>query len=136
MSIDHPIADEADNSAQTVQPPPIDMEMVLEIFEGDTSVLAELADLFVDEYPELHGELAAAVDGVDLATTAKIAHRLKGSLGTLNAFPAMEAAAALENAGKGGDTEEVPMRWTEFTGEMARLEPEIVKLTKRTLLPY
>jgi HPt (histidine-containing phosphotransfer) domain-containing protein len=109
MSIDHPVADEKDR-AQAVKPPPIDMEMVLEMFEGDTSVLAELADLFVDEYPELHGELSSAIDRADFARTAKVAHRLKGSLGTLSAFPAMEAAAALEMAGKAEDAAEIASR--------------------------
>ena len=135
MSIDHPVADQIDPGTQPVQPPPIDMEMVLEMFEGDTSVLAELADLFVDEYPELHGDLSSAIDREDFTKTAKIAHRLKGSLGTLSAFPAMEAAAALEMAGRADDAVEIATRWTDFTDEIARLEPEIVKLTKRTLLP-
>lgn len=134
MSIDHPVADEMDR-AHTAKPPPIDMEMVLEMFEGDASVLAELADLFADEYPELHGELSSAIARADFAKTAKVAHRLKGSLGTLSAFPAMEAAAALEMAGKADDAAEIATRWSNFTDEIARLEPEIVRLTKRTLLP-
>jgi protein-histidine pros-kinase len=116
-------------------PPPIDMETVREMFDGDTSILAELVGLFVDEYPELHGRLSAAVDAGDFPETAKVAHRLKGSLGTLSAFPAMEAAAVLEQAGKAGDADEVAKCWPEFINEIGRLEPEIVKLTDRTLLP-
>ena len=116
-------------------PPPIDMETVREMFDGDTSILAELVGLFVDEYPELYGQLSAAVDARDFPATAKIAHRLKGSLGTLSAFPAMEAAAALEQAGKAEDGAEVASRLMAFLGEMGRLEPEVVKLTKRPLLP-
>ena len=69
------------------------------------------------------------------ADTASVAHRLKGSLGTFSAFPAMEAAAALEKAGRAEDVIEVETLWTAFCEEMARLEPEIVKLTDRTLLP-
>ena len=119
----------------TDAPPPIDMVTVLEMFEGDTSLLAELSGLFVDEYPGLYGRLATAVDQADFPDTANVAHRLKGSLGTLSAFPAMEAAAALEMAGKAEDGGEIATRWTSFIKEMARLEPEIVKLTGRTLLP-
>jgi protein-histidine pros-kinase len=114
--------------------PPIDMATAMEMLEGDTSLLAELVGLFVDEYPELYGRLATAVADVDFPNTATVAHRLKGSLGTLSAFPAMEAAAALEKAGKAEDAAEIATRWTAFTDEMARLEPEIVELTGRTLL--
>lgn len=135
MAIDQPVADQIDRGAQPVQPPPIDMEMVQDMFEGDTSVLAELAGLFVDEFPELYRELSAAVDTAAFETTAKVAHRLKGSLGTLSAFPAMEAAAALEMAGKVQDAAEIAARWSGFMDEMARLDPEIVKLTERPLLP-
>ncbi len=116
-------------------PPPIDMATVQEMFDGDTSILAELVGLFVDEYPELHGLLSAAVADGDFPATAKVAHRLKGSLGTLSAFPAMEAAAALEQAGKAEDEGAVAKRWPEFMNEIDRLEPEVVKLTDRTLLP-
>ena len=116
-------------------PPPIDMETVREMFDGDTSILAELVGLFIDEYPELYGLLSAAVDAGDFPATAKVAHRLKGSLGTLSAFPAMEAAAALEQAGKAENADEVAKCWPEFLDEIDRLEPEILKLTERTLLP-
>jgi protein-histidine pros-kinase len=105
------------------------------MFDGDTSILSELVGLFVDEYPEMYGRLSAAIDAGDLPVTAKVAHRLKGSLGTLSAFPAMQAAAALEQAGKAGDADEVARCWAEFMDEMGRLEPEIVELTDRRLLP-
>jgi hypothetical protein len=47
----------------------------------------------------------------------------------------MEAAAALEKAGKAEDPAEVTMRWEAFTDEIGRLEPEIVNLTGRALVP-
>ncbi len=83
---------------------------------------------------ERAGRLATAVGDGNLADTASVAHGLKGSLGTLSALPALEAAAALEKAGRAEDVVEVTARWAAFIDEMARLEPEIEKLTGRTLL--
>ena len=91
------------------------MATALDLLEGDTDLLGELASLFVEEYPELHGLLSAAVTEGNLETAGKLAHRLKGSLGTLSALPAMEAAFALEKAGKAEDESEVAIRWDEFT---------------------
>ena len=111
------------------------MATALDQLEGDTELLAELAGLFVDEYPELSAALADAITAGDMEATAKLAHRLKGSLGTFSAIPGMEAAAALEKAGRASDGDGVRARFAEFVEAMGDLDPEVAKLTGRNLLP-
>jgi signal transduction histidine kinase/HPt (histidine-containing phosphotransfer) domain-containing protein len=112
---------------------PIAIDRALEQLGDDMSLLEELAGLFADEYAELHTRLGTAVSTGDFEETASVAHRIKGSLGSMSALPAMEAAAALEEAGWATDAPGVATGWTALVDEIARLEPEIVRMTGRTL---
>ncbi len=89
----------------------------------------------MDEFPELYQALGAAVTAEDLAETTRLAHRLKGSLGTFSALPAMAAAYELEKAGRAENLADVAIRWAAFVVQIERLDPEIAKLTGRNLLP-
>jgi CheY-like chemotaxis protein len=113
--------------------PPIDIDRALEQLGGDMSLLEELAGLFADEFTELHSRLAAAVASGNFKETATVAHRIKGSLGSLSALPAMNAATALEMAGKAANADEVTASWEALVEQFTQLEPEIQRMTGRPL---
>ena len=93
-------------------------------------VLSEVTAIFLDGYAELIDELAEAVKAGDLDTTVKVAHRLKGELGTLGATRAFEAGQEVVTLGRARDVEGVRRAFTWFQQEMERVEPELVTLAQ------
>ncbi|NOT57439.1 MAG: response regulator [Deltaproteobacteria bacterium] len=83
--------------------PPFDMQAALERAGGDRELLAELADLFLQDYEAYLSQIHTALATADNKLMAMAAHTLKGSAGNFAATPTCEAAAALEDAGRNGD---------------------------------
>ena len=63
---------------------------------GEESLLNELIELFLRNWPELRDRLYASVDPLDLATIASTAHRIKGGASTIAAERVRSIASALE----------------------------------------
>jgi HPt (histidine-containing phosphotransfer) domain-containing protein len=94
--------------AASYQPPNanvLDREDALARVGGDTELLAEIAGLFLVEYPRLLLELRIAMECRDALKLESAAHALKGSVANFGAKPAVELAHALERAGRAGDIE-------------------------------
>ncbi len=70
---------------------------------GDAELLQELAQLFLEEYPKLMGELRAALEQGDAKLVERTAHGLKGSVANFGAKPAVDAAYQIEQLGRGGE---------------------------------
>ncbi len=70
---------------------------------GDVGLLAELARMFLDDYPRQLAELQAAVGRGDGPAVQRLAHTLKGTVGVFGAEAAVEAARRLEAAARAGD---------------------------------
>jgi two-component system, sensor histidine kinase and response regulator len=75
----------------------------MERVDGDKSLLAELAEIFREDYPRqiLLAQEALAIN--DAATVRRIGHSLKGALANLAAPNASGLAASVEAMGKSGD---------------------------------
>jgi PAS domain S-box-containing protein len=71
--------------------------------EGDSSLLAELATLFVDDYPRMLSSIREALDHQDPEALAVAAHAVKGSVANFAAPMAFDAALKLETMGRCGD---------------------------------
>ncbi len=89
--------------------PGFNVGIALEVTGGDTELLKELADLFLQEYPNLLANLQAAVKERNSQRIESTAHKLKGSTSTFGARAAVEASLALERKGRYGDLEGVDL---------------------------
>ncbi len=77
--------------------PEIDWTTALEAVEGQRDFLAELIQLFFDEYPKLMSALKETLSHDDMTGFQRAAHTLKGSLRYFGPNPAAEMAGELEN---------------------------------------
>ena len=100
---------------------------------GSPEVLAEVTEIFLDGYPEQFEQLAAAVAAEDMTTVAKVAHRLKGELGTLGATDAFEAGQEIVTLARADDVAGAQRAFARFSEEMQRVEPELVALANGSL---
>lgn len=85
--------------------PPIDSQDLNERTLGNAKLKAELLSLFQQHGPVLLRDLQTAVNGGDLPTAAKSAHRLAGSAATVSAKGFSRQIRAIEDALTAGDAE-------------------------------
>jgi PAS domain S-box-containing protein len=97
---------------------------------GSLEVLAEVTGIFLDGYPELFEALSTAVANRDMVNSAKLAHRLKGELGTLGATAAFEAGQEIVTLARAEDPDGVDRAFARFREEMERVEPELVAVAR------
>jgi PAS domain S-box-containing protein len=102
-----------------------DSQGVLERVQGDRKLLAELLNLFSEEYPQRQAELRKALEARDTKLLERAAHSLRGSAGNLGAAATASAAAALEQFARDGDLKNAGESIAAIETEMARLLPEI-----------
>jgi CheY-like chemotaxis protein len=88
---------------------------------NDTSLLRELADLFLQECPRLLTALRDAVTSADALALERAAHALKGVVGNFAAQQAFQAAEVLETMGRESEL-------CHAAEAYARLEQEIEQL--------
>ena len=75
----------------------IDLDLALGRLDGNRELLAELAQLFVEDYPGKLANLKASLGMGDGQRGARLAHGLKGGLATLGATTLQEIAGRLES---------------------------------------
>jgi HPt (histidine-containing phosphotransfer) domain-containing protein len=92
---------------QTILGPVLDRDLAMMRVGDDTELLKELADLFLEEYPRLMGELRAALEQGDARQVERSAHGLKGSVANFGAKPAVDAAFQIEQLGRSGKLDPV-----------------------------
>ena len=90
---------------------------------GDAELLRELMETFCREEPKLLEAIRRAVDSQDARKLHVAAHTLKGSLATLGALAAREAAERLESLGAAGDVQSAREVLASLEDEMERLLP-------------
>jgi protein-histidine pros-kinase len=83
--------------------PPVDLASALEYCGGDEALRCEVTGEQLRTLDAQRSELAAASASGDFAQAARIAHRLKSSLGAIGAMPAADAAKILEAAARSDD---------------------------------
>ena len=81
---------------------PIDMNELMEIMDGDEELLNECLEDFVDDSPEMLGNIKDAIDARDPSGLDGSAHAFKGTLKYLAAGEAADIAFQLERMGKDG----------------------------------
>jgi PAS domain S-box-containing protein len=99
-----------------------DRAAALERCGDDAELLRELIDMFLGEIPGWMAALAAAVRDGNAEQVKRLAHTIKGAVGTFGAAPAWEAALRVETLGREGRLADVGPAWQELQAAVGRLE--------------
>lgn len=111
----------------------LDWERALENTDGSEDLLIELAEMFIEECPELMSQLRAAIDAGQASELQRAAHTLKGSVRIFATAPAVEAARRLEEMGSAGDLSDAEDGWSTLRLEIDRLTAALAdKISQRT----
>jgi two-component system sensor histidine kinase/response regulator len=81
----------------------LDKAVALDRVGGDEELLAEVAQLFLEDYPNSLREIDDALQRGDAKLLERAAHTLKGAASNFGADPVVEPALALELAGRTGN---------------------------------
>jgi CheY-like chemotaxis protein len=105
------------------KPSPVEFneEKALERTGGDRVLLRELIDMFATESVGWLRDLGQAIAMGEAEKVKRLAHTVKGAVGTFGAESAFEAAVRLEARGRGGDLSGVDEEWQEFQKAIGRL---------------
>jgi HPt (histidine-containing phosphotransfer) domain-containing protein len=84
--------------------------------------LRELIDMFLAEIPGWMTSLQEALAAGDAERVNRMAHTIKGAVGTFGAAPAYEAAFRLETIGKSRELATTGPAWEEMQTVIERLK--------------
>lgn len=101
---------------------PINRLWVLEQIGGDEELLRAIAEVFMIDSPNLRQQLEASLASGDPAAVRSAAHCAKSAVGNFGAPQAVQAATALEEAAKSGDTATLPAFTEKLCTELLRVE--------------
>jgi PAS domain S-box-containing protein len=104
---------------------PVDRAAALKRVDGDAELLSEIVDLFLADVEPLTEDIRAAVAARDATRIMRSSHRLKGSVATLAAKPAADAALRLEIMGRGSDLADADAAFAALEFELKRLVPAL-----------
>jgi PAS domain S-box-containing protein len=107
----------------------LDMAQALNRVGGDRGLLNELAAMFLNDCPAQQAELRAAVERGDGPVVQRLAHTIKGAVGTFGAQGASEAARALETMARQGDMSQATAATAALDRELARLRTALAAWT-------
>jgi len=124
----------APDPASPETPVAIDKAAAMEAVGDDLDLLRDVARIFLEECPRLMGEIAGLLEGECLQAVAQPAHSLKGSAANLGAVATMEAASALELAGKDGDRGAALEAYARLDAETQRLQMKLETLVEEGTL--
>ena len=100
-------------------------EELLALMEGDSDLLRELIDVFLDDAPQRMGEVRQALGARDATALYRAAHALKGSAGNFGAPEVVGHALRLEAHARAGDLESARIECGLLETEMDRLVREL-----------
>jgi HPt (histidine-containing phosphotransfer) domain-containing protein len=106
----------------------VNREAALDRVGGDEELLAEIARLFIEDYPRMIDDIRAAVAANDATNLEHAAHALKGSVANFGADPARDAAFELEKMGRSRDLSSAAAALARLESVFAKLLPELEAL--------
>jgi len=110
----------------------INVEELMERIDGDRTLLAELAEIFREDYPKQIRLAHEALAANDAAAVRRIGHALKGALANLAATDATSLAASVEAMGKSGDLSQLSGKLLEMQSTMHNVVTRLQSLTVET----
>jgi len=81
----------------------VNLGISLQRLGNDQQLLRDMAGFYIEDVPQLMGELRSALETSDVELATRSAHSLKGLSSNFEATFAIGAAMAVENAARGGD---------------------------------
>jgi HPt (histidine-containing phosphotransfer) domain-containing protein len=106
----------------------MDIEGAIKHLEGDLDLFREIAEMFLDQSPELMLRAREALDRKDHRTLERMAHTIKGSVGNFAAEPAYSAAQDLERIGRDNRMDRAEEAWERLQEEIEKLKPALQAL--------
>ena len=107
-------------------PDPLDRSVLTILRElGDQELLAELAELYLEQAPAQLEALGEAIEGSDAASVGRVAHALKGSSANMGASGMVTICAGLEDAGRSGELERALVLLERLEAEFGRVRPAL-----------
>lgn len=108
----------------------LDRAIALSRVGGDSELLQEMAQIFLEECPSQMLAVRSAVAARDPKAVERSAHSLKGSVGNFGATMAQQAALALEMLGRRGQLEDVDSALYQLEDAIHQLQPEMESLAQ------
>lgn len=106
------------------------MGIALSHVDGDRELLAELAALFLKDYPRLLEEMRKGILQSDFSGLERGAHTLKGRLAFFGILRVREMALGLEMMGRGHDLAQAGQSLAAIETEMKGVLPEFEALVR------
>lgn len=103
----------------------LNLEVALELMNGDTDLLIKILQIFVDDTPRKMNGLRNALDSADADAIRLEAHSLKGSSANIGAELFRELASRIEQAGKEHQIETAKELFEKLESELIRLKTRI-----------
>ncbi|MEX0586018.1 MAG: Hpt domain-containing protein, partial [Pirellulales bacterium] len=91
----------------------------------DRELLLEVVAAFLEECPELMGQIRGAIDRSDAGALRLAAHRLKGSMRYFGATRAFDQAYILETLGRDGRLADAPAATAQLDRLVSQLSPQL-----------
>ncbi len=108
--------------------PAIDRRELMSSVGDIPDLVQELVSLVAEEVPPIADDIPPAIARGDLEVVSRRAHRIKGSVGSIAAQRAHEAASSLESAARAGDSAATAAAWDLLSRELKFLQAEIDSL--------
>ena len=124
-SPDESCVDTTDNANNQ---PPIDEKELLSAFDNDRTLLKEIVELFISDYPALMEILRESLETRDASLLRRTAHDLKGMLKNFQAESGAEKAYQLEQLGHKDDFSGTDDLLRSLSKELAKLEKALLNL--------
>ena len=99
-----------------------------EQLDFDRDLVNEILDLYLTDSTQQLTGMRIALESQDLLTLSRIAHSIKGSLGSLHALEAASRAQTLEEIAKDGDAVRSAAAFAQLERALLSLEPELRQL--------
>jgi len=99
----------------------VNLEIALLRLGNDHQLLRDMAGFYIEDVPQLMGELRSALEAGDVELATRSAHSLKGLSSNFEAMLAVGAATTIENAARGGDLQKAAAGVEELDTELGRV---------------
>ena len=113
--------------------PIFDYDRALTTADGDTELVTELVELFMEKCPEMLADLERAVESDDSEALVLAAHTLKGSAASVGALAIAETAEFLEKSGNARDMAPTQNSYNLIEAEVRDFEREVSELSRKVL---
>jgi len=113
----------AAGKASATPSPAFNVEAAMTSVGGDRQLLGEIVEVFLEECPRTLDELRQAIKAAETPRIRRLAHTLKNSLGYFGADGAYNAALALEQLARRGESQEALAIFQRLEQQVMLLRP-------------